>query len=67
MNVLPPLTVHVVYRFAVGGRENGVGSLIKGCERGLRFGIERMVEGYDRVCGGLLGTHRSVQSARARS
>ena len=28
MNAMPPMIVHVVYRFAIGGLENGVVNLI---------------------------------------
>jgi sugar transferase (PEP-CTERM/EpsH1 system associated) len=41
----PPLIVHVVYRFAVGGLENGVVNLINGLPRGAwRHGVISITE-----------------------
>ena len=66
MNATPPLIVHVVYRFAVGGLENGVVNLINRLRAKRRFSLERMVGDYDSVYADLLRTSRPNRSAAAR-
>lgn len=63
----PPLIGHVVYRFAVGGLENGAVNLINRLQAKRQLSFERMVEDHDRDrrYAGLLRTRRSVHSGTA--